>query len=86
MDPNLGKNVSVKVTSVKGKCDYGHVPGQEFQHPFFGLCPYALNTLWPYIVTMRFDGKIPWETDGKLQINCPNPNDLVLFELEAHEY
>ncbi len=80
---NLGKNVIIKVVSVKGKCDYNHKPGQEFQHPFVGLCPYALNTLWPYIVTKRFGGKIPWEKKNKLKISCPNPNDLVVFELRV---
>ncbi|MHA2431287.1 MAG: TIGR04076 family protein [Promethearchaeota archaeon] len=85
MNPNLGKNVEIKVINVKGKCEYNHEPGQKFEHPFFGICSYAMHTLWPYIVTKRFDGKIPWEKNNKLKICCPNPNDLVVFELSIHE-
>ena len=83
MDPNLGRSVYLKVISVKGKCDYGHKKGQVFEHPFLGLCPYAMHTLWPYITTKRFDGKIPWEKDGKVRISCPNPDDSVVFELSV---
>jgi len=83
MDKNLGRNVVVKVVSVKGKCDYGHKRGQIFKHSFLGVCPYALHTLWPYITTKRFGGKIPWEKDNKLRISCPNPSDLVIFELST---
>lgn len=81
MDKNLGKNIIIKVASVKGKCDYSHKKGHRFEHPFTGLCPYALHTLWPYITTKRFGGKIPWEKNNKLRIGCPNPDDLVVFEL-----
>jgi len=81
MDVNFGKDVIIKVASVKGRCDYGHKKNQEFKHPFLGLCPYALHTLWPYITTKRFNGKIPWEKNNKLRISCPNPDDLVVFEL-----
>ena len=81
MNKGLGKNVAVKVVSVKGKCDYNHKKGQFFKHPFLGLCPYALHTLWPYITTKRFSGRIPWEKKGKLKISCQNPDDLVVFEL-----
>ncbi len=81
MDKNLGKNIIVKVISVKGKCDYNHNKGQIFEHPFIGLCPYAMHSLWPYITTKRFSGKIPWEKDGKVKVSCPNPDDLVVFEV-----
>lgn len=83
MHENLGKDVIIRVHSVKGVCEYHHEPDQEFQHPFFGICPYALHTLWPFIVTMRFNGKIPWEKENKLKISCPNPNDLVVFEIST---
>lgn len=83
MNKNLGKNVIIKIISVKGKCDYVHKPGQEFQHSFTGLCPYALHTLWPYITAKKFGGKVPWEKGGKLRISCPNPSDLVIFELSV---
>ncbi len=55
--------------------------GHKFEYPFVGLCPYALHTLWPYIITKKFNGKIPWERNNKLNISCPNPYDLVVFEL-----
>ena len=83
MDKNLGKNIIIKVISVKGRCDYGHKKNQIFEPPFLGLCPYALHTLWPYITAKRFGSKIPWEKNNKLRISCPNPDDLVVFELSA---
>jgi len=85
MEKNLGKNIRITVRSVKGKCDYLHRNGQLFEHPFIGLCPYALHTLWPYITTKRFGGKIPWENKNKVEISCPNPKDLVIFELSIDE-
>jgi uncharacterized repeat protein (TIGR04076 family) len=45
-----------------------------------------LYTLWPYVVSKRFDGEIPWEKDGGLRVCCPNPNDLVVFELRVYDY
>jgi uncharacterized repeat protein (TIGR04076 family) len=85
MNRSLGRKIRISVVSVKGKCDYLHQKGQEFEHPFLGLCPYDLHTLWPYITTKRFSGKIPWEKNGKLKISCPNPDDLVVFELSCDE-
>lgn len=82
---NLGKTVVIKVKQVKGKCECGHKSGQKFDPPFTGICPYALHTLWPYILTKRFDGKIPWEKNNKVRISCPNPDDLVVFELSTKE-
>ncbi len=81
MGTDLGKNITIKVVSVKGKCDYNHQKGHIFEHPFTGLCPYALHTLWPYITAKRYGAKIPWEKNNKLKISCPNPDDLVVFEL-----
>ncbi len=86
MDVNLVKDLTIKVVSVKGKYDYSHKKGQIFKNPFIGLCPYALHTLWPYITTKRFGGKISWEKRGKVRISCPNPDDLVVFELSTDEY
>ncbi|MDP7180617.1 MAG: TIGR04076 family protein [Candidatus Woesearchaeota archaeon] len=81
IDEDFGEDILVKVISVKGKCEYGHHKGHKFPHPFLGLCPYAQHTLWPYITAKRFGGKIPWEKNNKLKISCPNPDDLVVFEL-----
>lgn len=81
MDANIGKDIIIEVVSVKGSCDYSHKKGHKFTHPFIGLCPYALHTLWPYITTKKFGGKIPWEKNNKLKISCPNPSDLVVFEI-----
>ncbi len=83
MDINLGKNIVIKVVSVKGKCDYNHKKGQSYKHPFLGLCPYAMHTLWPFITALRFAGKIPWQKNGKIKVSCPNPHDLVVFELSV---
>jgi len=82
MERNLGKKVIIKVISIKGKCEYSHKKGQIYEYPFTGLCPHAMHTLWPYITTKRFGGKIPWEKNGKVKVSCPNPHDLVVFELK----
>ena len=81
MDAGIGKNIVIRVVGVRGKCDYNHKKGQKYEHPFMGLCPYAMHTLWPYITTLRFGGRFPWQKNGKIRISCPNPDDLVVFEL-----
>lgn len=43
MDVNLVKYLTIKVVSVKGKCDYSHRKGQSYKPPFLGLCPYIDN-------------------------------------------
>ena len=84
MDMKLGKKVTVKVISVKGKCEYSHRKGHKYEYPYTGLCPYALHVLWPYITTKIGGGIIPWEEkNNKLHISCPNPDDLVVFELST---
>lgn len=80
---NSGKSVILKVVSVKGNCEYGHRKGHVYHEPFIGLCPYALHSLWPYIVAIKFNAKVPWAKKGKIKVCCPNPDDLVVFELRA---
>jgi len=75
--------VEIKVISVKGKCEYGHRKGHVYEYPYTGLCPYALHSLWPFITAKQFGGKIPWEKMGKIKVSCPNPDDLVVFEISC---
>ena len=47
-----------------------------------GICIWALTSMAPLLVALRFSGNVPWETDGsRATVCCPDPNDPVVFEV-----
>lgn len=78
--------VIARVISQKGKCDAGHKVGDEFevsqQNLTCGICPWAMNALFPFTATLLFGGSFPWEKEpSKAKVACPDPDNPVIFEL-----
>jgi uncharacterized repeat protein (TIGR04076 family) len=77
--------VKITVKSIKGECQAGHCPGQEYILDNFklsgNLCPDAFNSLWPYIQVLRFGGKYPWGDEDGVSIACPDPDNLAVFDI-----
>ncbi|MDY6972140.1 MAG: TIGR04076 family protein [Thermodesulfobacteriota bacterium] len=81
--------MSVRVVVKKGKCQGNiHEVGQVFtvrNTTPAGMCLGAWNSIAPYVSTLLFGGKFPWEKERiKTTIHCPDPKGIVL-ELERLE-
>jgi uncharacterized repeat protein (TIGR04076 family) len=81
-----------KIVSVNGKCTAGHKVGEEFDLTVYSengtayrapnICCFFYYELFPYITTMQFGGKLPWEKDrGIFRAGCPD-NDKVAIEIK----
>ncbi len=77
--------VKITVTSIRGFCQAGHCPGQEIvlNNVILSgyLCPDALHSIWPYVQVLRFKGKFPWGDPDGIQAVCPDPDNLVRFDI-----
>jgi uncharacterized repeat protein (TIGR04076 family) len=67
-----------------------HKVGEEFDltndEERMKICKWALNTLFPFIAVLEFGGALPWEPDPKkAMVACPDPHNVVVFELERRE-
>jgi uncharacterized repeat protein (TIGR04076 family) len=50
------------------------------------ICKWALNSLFPFIAVLEFGGAFPWEPNPKKAlVACPDPHNVVVFELERME-
>ena len=77
----LGKIIEIRG---KGVCSYGHTVGETFEFSEKGspICQWAQNSLFPFYTVLKFGGKFPWAEDpDRLQVACPDPNNVVVFEL-----
>jgi uncharacterized repeat protein (TIGR04076 family) len=78
--------IIARVISQKGTCEAGHKVGDEFvinpaKTPG-GVCPWAFYTLFPFAEALQFGGSFPWEKDkDRARACCPDPDNLVVFEL-----
>jgi len=79
------QDVKVKVVSQKGTCAFGHKEGDEWVFSTTspaGLCMGALIALAPFIRTLQCGGEYEWPRgSGTLQLCCPDPFNLVIFEV-----
>ncbi len=71
-----------------GECPLGFKKGDEFlvEGPTIpsGMCAWAWQAIYPFVVALRFKGEIPWEKDRKrASICCPDANNTVVFEINA---
>ena len=77
--------VVARVVSQKGTCHAGHGIGDEFvidNKAPAGMCSWALYTVFPFAMVLRFGGSFPWEDDpDKTTVACPDPTNPVVFEL-----
>lgn len=67
-----------------------HNVGEEFDltkdEERIKICKWAYNTLFPFIAVLEFGGALPWEPDStKAVVACPDPHNVVVFELERLE-
>ena len=87
-DPGIGHNLVAKVLSVKGKCSAGHVPGESFEiscHNSAGLCGFFYHDIFPSLQVFQFGGSLPWWEGNKIQLQCPDLDNLVTIQLERFE-
>jgi uncharacterized repeat protein (TIGR04076 family) len=50
------------------------------------VCRWAYNSMFPFLSVLEFGGSLPWEPDPKKAfVSCPDPHNVVVFELERME-
>lgn len=78
-------SVIAKVVSQQGTCVAGHRIGDEFligDKTPPAMCSWAFYAAFPFVSTLQFNGSFPWEEDTeKAIVACPDPTNLVVFEL-----
>jgi uncharacterized repeat protein (TIGR04076 family) len=46
------------------------------------ICRWAYNAMFPFLTVLEYGGTLPWEADpGRTYVACPDPNNVVVFEL-----
>jgi uncharacterized repeat protein (TIGR04076 family) len=79
--------IIVKVVGLKGNCNAGHKVGDEFEvtpYTASNLCGAAYHSIYPYIVTMTYGGKTPWQENPNIMsgLACPDGFNLLTMELK----
>lgn len=82
-----------KIVKVDGKCVAGHYVGEEFDltlysekadetHRAPNICGFLYNAIFPYLVTLQFEGAFPWEKSKDTFVaGCPD-NYKVVVEIK----
>jgi len=74
-----------KVESVLKNCSAGHDVGDFFEintHKTDGICGWCYHDLFPMLMTLCMDGKIPWrENQDEWAYECPDRYNLVTFKI-----
>ena len=80
--------IEVTVTGQKGKCFFGHKPGDKLVFDGRSLkgeiCPHALNSIWPTIFAWHNSAVYEWQPGDKDVLEdfaCPDHANPVLFEI-----
>jgi len=77
--------VKIRVRSIAGECQAGHKIGEEILVDNVTLsaylCPHALHSLWPFVLTLQMRGKFPWGDGDSAVIACPDGENLAVFEI-----
>jgi len=84
-DPGIGYRVKATITGVKGKCNAGHQEGDTFEiscHNPSGLCGFFYHDIFPSLSTFQFGGNLPWWEGDTIQLQCPDPENVVFMKLE----
>jgi uncharacterized repeat protein (TIGR04076 family) len=84
-DPGIGNRVEATITGVKGECSAGHNTGETFEiscHDPGGLCGFFYHDIFPTLSTFQFGGSMPWWEEDTIQLQCPDPQNLVTMELK----
>jgi uncharacterized repeat protein (TIGR04076 family) len=80
------KEVTAKVTSVKGTCELKHQVGDVVRftdHAVEGrLCIHAMYSMMPKVFAMMFNADFPWAKNPDVLTHpCPDAANPVVFEL-----
>jgi uncharacterized repeat protein (TIGR04076 family) len=84
-DPGIGYKVVATIIGVKGECSAAHKTGESFEiscHNPAGLCGFFYHDLFPTLSTFQFGGNYPWWEGDAIEVQCPDPYNLVTMKLE----
>jgi len=78
--------IIVKIIGLKGHCNAGQKVGDECEvSPYHAsnLCVAAYHSRYPYIVSMTYGGKTPWQEDPNIMegLACPDGINVVTVKL-----
>ena len=85
LDPGEGFEIRATVAHVKGHCVAGHHAGETLALNCFdsgGLCGFFYHDIFPALETFQFGGKLPWWKGDTVELQCPDPVNLVTIKLE----
>ena len=83
--------IKVTVVSVAEPCSGGLKAGDTFyvnNDPCLvlegasGVCLELIHAIIPAAMTMAYEGKFPWEENGRATIACPDAKSRVVVTLE----
>lgn len=87
--PEKEYEVVIKLTRNNSPCHGGLKVGQEWVYnyqPPEGMCLFAYNSIFPFLITLQSGGKFPWqENPDVLTACCPDPDVVNVFELRRRE-
>ncbi len=84
-DPAVGFKITATITGVKGHCVAGHQVGETLDlgcHDSGGLCGYFYHNIFPDLETFQFGGNLPWWKGDAIDLQCPDPDNVVTIKLE----
>lgn len=84
MNRERGHPVQAKVRCIKGTCNAGHRVGDVMAvsaRDTAGMCGYLYHAAHPAILMLQFGGSLPWGPADTIELNCPDPENLLTIEL-----
>ncbi len=78
----------IRITAKERKgnvnCHRGHKVGDsyDFDTERGKLCPMVMHVLFPVIDILRYGGSLPGKCNNKGLFACPDPEVLLVFEVE----
>ena len=85
MNAERGHRVTATVKCIKGVCNAGHKVGDVLNvsaRDTAGMCGYLYHAAHPAILMLQFGGNVPWQESGVVELNCPDPVNLLSIELK----
>ena len=86
-----GDPVRVEIAAILegGECPLGLLPGRvwEVRDGIVpeGMCAAAWNSIQPYVVALRYGGRMPWSGERGIDACCPDAANPVVFRLSVIE-
>jgi len=86
-----GEAIRLEITEILigGECPVGHKAGMSWEIRDGivpeGICAAAWNSIQPYIVSLRYGGKMPWSGEAEMSACCPDPANPVVFKMTVIE-